>query len=165
MSSKKQIWRRCVIYVYLLSTITAVAMWAWSHFETVRIMKIGYTNLLGLYSSSGRIYFVYYTDLNRDKAKWHISVSERTPADWTHPSESTWSFAGFSFSESGMRSARRISIPYWFLFCMLSIPTAIVIIRMYRNRGQHSAQRCENCGYDLRASSGNCPECGQLIAK
>jgi hypothetical protein len=62
---------------------------------------------------------------------------------------------------------RHIMIPYWFLF----IVTAIVplwlmgesVKNRYRIMNRRRQGRCLACGYDLRASAGQCPECGREI--
>ena len=55
---------------------------------------------------------------------------------------------------------RALLIPYWFLI-LISTPLVIVSARRYLLRWRwQSAGRCTSCGYDLRFSSGVCPECG-----
>jgi len=55
---------------------------------------------------------------------------------------------------------RALLIPYWFLI-LISTPLVIVSARgnLLRWRWK-STGRCTSCGYDLRFSSGVCPECG-----
>jgi hypothetical protein len=49
-------------------------------------------------------------------------------------------------------------VPYWFV---LTVGT-LLVVRGARRRTRHPAREglCVRCGYDLRASSGRCPECG-----
>ncbi|HEY7091349.1 MAG TPA: hypothetical protein VH518_24850, partial [Tepidisphaeraceae bacterium] len=53
-----------------------------------------------------------------------------------------------------------VCIPYWPIVLLAAILPArflyIILLRQWRRR--HN--RCEICGYDLRASEGICPECG-----
>ncbi len=57
-------------------------------------------------------------------------------------------------------SAWMVQVPYW----LLCIPIAIVIFRRLRRARTRSIRRrrglCLSCGYDLRATTVRCPECG-----
>lgn len=56
--------------------------------------------------------------------------------------------------------------PYWSL-ALLTAPLPLLRLRailLHRRRRKRIAHNlCPNCGYDLRASSDKCPECGTLI--
>ena len=59
-----------------------------------------------------------------------------------------------------------VVVPYW----ALALPAGVVAawwlaqIRRQRNRAQAGAVPCSECGYDLRATPGRCPECGAECA-
>jgi hypothetical protein len=58
-----------------------------------------------------------------------------------------------------------ITIPYW-LAILLCFPLPLVWLWRipHRRRAYHRAHGlCLHCGYDLRASTGKCPECGVPI--
>ena len=59
--------------------------------------------------------------------------------------------------------SRIVLVPLWFpaiLFALL--PAA----RLYRRvRPHHTSGHCLACGYDLRATSGRCPECGGVAGR
>ena len=60
---------------------------------------------------------------------------------------------------------RYVEVPYWFLALVMALPTAWVTRSAWRHvRSRHRAGFCAGCGYDLRASSDRCPECGRLIS-
>jgi hypothetical protein len=54
-------------------------------------------------------------------------------------------------------------VPYWAVTLTFAILPAIVAARQWRHHRRIRFGRCLNCGYDLRASEGRCPECGTLI--
>jgi len=47
----------------------------------------------------------------------------------------------------------------WLPMLILFTPSALWFFRLYRTR-RLAPGLCRKCGYDLRASSGRCPECG-----
>jgi len=61
---------------------------------------------------------------------------------------------------------RLIVIPYWLISCItliLPIRAAIQLMKAAKARRlrRMNITLCENCGYDLRATTERCPECGE----
>jgi hypothetical protein len=56
----------------------------------------------------------------------------------------------------------RIWIPYWLMFVVTAFPAAYWLVRRPA-RLTGDGVPCPDCGYDLRASTGRCPECGMPI--
>jgi hypothetical protein len=56
-----------------------------------------------------------------------------------------------------------LGVPYWFLALLTAaIPARWVWLRA-RARRRRRSNCCPACGYDLRASTERCPECGTMI--
>ena len=56
----------------------------------------------------------------------------------------------------------QVTAPGWFVALVFGLPGWMLLRRELR---RHRAMRdglCLNCGYDLRASAGRCPECGAV---
>jgi hypothetical protein len=60
----------------------------------------------------------------------------------------------------GVGSSWFVVVPYWVLVVLFSIWPAIWGVMGWKRRRRFSAGRCQNCGYDVRASPKKCPECG-----
>lgn len=61
---------------------------------------------------------------------------------------------------------RRITVPYWMLPLVTAGGAGFALwqaARAIRRRRRRRSGCCVHCGYDLRASTGRCPECGQPI--
>jgi len=52
------------------------------------------------------------------------------------------------------------TVPCWFPVALMLIGPAVWLARMLRRRRLRSLRICPVCGYDLRASTTRCPECG-----
>jgi len=60
-----------------------------------------------------------------------------------------------------------VTLPLWLFAALFGILPAVQWVRIHRAlvaRTRVSAGLCAACGYDLRASSGRCPECGMVAA-
>ena len=72
-----------------------------------------------------------------------------------------WDAAGFHWQRGKMFDGYwRLTVPCWFAAaCAAALPT-LMSRRFWRHRVRTRRGLCLNCGYDLRASPGRCPECG-----
>lgn len=61
--------------------------------------------------------------------------------------------------------ASELRAPWWFIPSCFCLPPAASLVRTLahkrRQRARRLAGRCVDCGYDLRATSAACPECGR----
>ena len=56
-----------------------------------------------------------------------------------------------------------LHVPHWAVALPLLIPPAVAFWRARRRRKRIAAGLCGGCGYDVRANTGRCPECGARI--
>jgi hypothetical protein len=57
-----------------------------------------------------------------------------------------------------------VVVPLWALTLLLAVVTIVGVAKLRRADKRSRAGLCAVCGYDLRASSERCPECGSPIA-
>jgi hypothetical protein len=60
--------------------------------------------------------------------------------------------------------AYAVGVPLWLITLVSAILPAIWLRRFVLQGDRNRSGHCKNCGYDLRASDGRCPECGEMIA-
>jgi len=53
-------------------------------------------------------------------------------------------------------------VPCWFAFVVLSVCPSLWLIRRQRRVSIERGKLCAACGYDLRATTERCPECGKV---
>jgi hypothetical protein len=78
-----------------------------------------------------------------------------------------WFFSGPSSGGKVVpryNSREVLGIAYWILLAMTTVLPATRLIAWKRLRRRVANGLCLRCGYDLRASSGRCPECGDATS-
>ena len=56
-----------------------------------------------------------------------------------------------------------LTLPYWVACVMFGVSPFLSYVRYRRRIRRRCDGSCSSCGYDLRASTGCCPECGTAI--
>ena len=91
--------------------------------------------------------------------------------DAYRPPPPAFSFAGFRVqrgyrAQYTIRHGRVYAVPFWFLAVVFAVPPWLWL-RLRRGQWRQArgarlwrAGRCPSCAYDLRATPGRCPECG-----
>ena len=70
----------------------------------------------------------------------------------------------FGFSITRHQNYVEIGFPHWAAAIVLASVPALSLLRRVRSGRRRQHGQCISCGYDLRASSERCPECGEPIA-
>ena len=89
----------------------------------------------------------YWHDCSQESAEWFAEPTNQFILGFTE----------LPRTGAPARDVRAISMPFWLLFALAAIPTAIL---WHRDRRTVKPGCCQTCGYDLRASKKICPECG-----
>ena len=61
---------------------------------------------------------------------------------------------------NGSLTGYEVMFPHWLLFFVFFTPYALSILLKWRLRRRIAIGSCVVCGYDLRATTDRCPECG-----
>ncbi len=126
----------------------------------------------------------------KDYVKYIEDLDPQEPGDVLIHSGWVRSFAGFGVAndwqdsqppETGLRmlplmgrlfpknpwteSYREVWVPHWFLILLFGAMPGRKIYRWQRSRRRRKRGLCEACGYDMRGSGEQCPECGRIISK
>jgi hypothetical protein len=73
-------------------------------------------------------------------------------------------FSRFNFSAAVGNEFTIISVPFWFIAIVSAVPLAMWTRGHVRRRHRRTSGLCLDCGYDLRATSDRCPECGAAVS-
>ena len=147
----------------VVATLVVAACWVQSHISPPMMRSHWISRL----PNGNRVATVFKSD----HGQFVVQMTILTPADeLISPMHGTigidspwhWKTLGFHFVKTPSSYPRRfvsVSIPYWFIMLTCAAVPAIWVYRWYKRRNSNPFA-CQHCGYDLRASAGQCPECG-----
>src|SRR5579872_2716297 len=106
-----------------------------------------------------------------------LTLPRNGDLSWVDPDQSrSFGFPGFRFEKSWYSSSflehpgkddgitRTVSISDWLLMPVAALLPVVCILHWLK-LGRFAPDCCQNCGYDLRATSFRCPECGKTFEK
>jgi hypothetical protein len=147
--------------------------------------KLAAENDIGITSANGAL------TLGQKHTVWGTSITRPTQGDntcplwWTRQSRQVLRngacleepaadlglthFAGRHFSRHsgtslGNQSETSLTLPHWLVILLLATAPLAWIGGFWRDRRRYPKGHCTRCGYDLRASTDRCPECGLAVA-
>ena len=161
----------------LLLCLATAVLWVRSYSVEESVVWESTWHFSGAGSCRGRILVGVFTvgdprrpDSNSDPAY----KADRPPSHYRPEDEDpTFTCLGFVYKNRqyekdwlGVVHERSAAVPYWFVVAT----SAILPVRWWwlgRGRWRRERRRkcglCARCGYDLRASTGRCPECGTPV--
>ena len=150
----------------LLLCGAVAALWVRSEFVMDRVVLNSTRNFVEFNGRRGGLWLLWvrepiagrlWVSLEHERRPPHPVIVR--PYTRLHP-------MGFSLHRSvrgGMKPgvSTWVTAPYWFVMGLAAVPPLVRHSALRKRRGQRSRGLCPACGYDLRATPGRCPECGE----
>ena len=158
----------------LLLCVAVVALWVRSYRWSDQLLWWSPDAALAVYYDHGRVYLAAAWPLSQSKRGWERVARDVTgqPGVWERDAGAfnySVSLLGFGYGNvdrvDGIADRLRlVTVPHWFLCLAFAALPASRLVSALRCRRLARAGLCVRCGYDVRASPGRCPECGEVVA-
>jgi hypothetical protein len=175
--------RRISLFLSLLSAalfIATLTFWYRSrHHVDIAIFCLPTGNWQGIAAQHGGV-LLFFSNLPGGKdAAWQIQGGSSTADDQKFidfrdslfaPPAEKYSIIGFRLASGTLSLTSQINskytviaLPYWFLVIVFGVLPMGPFKGAWQRRRRRRRGLCITCGYDIRASSNRCPECGAEI--
>ena len=131
-------------------------------------LEIGHGQEAGLATDQSNLKFLI-TDVPRGWFMESGDVGESSMQDEYYDHVVRWHGFGYGSEHSTPRGRDETETrgwicvaPIWSLLVVFGLLPSYRLVRWFRRR-KYPAGHCRNCGYDLRASPNQCPECGAIV--
>ncbi|MCE9589103.1 MAG: hypothetical protein K8S99_01100 [Planctomycetes bacterium] len=176
---KDRCWFLCFAIASLLVAVLMMTLWVRSYWVVDALwygeQSVGMgSDKIGIASETGRMMFVVQRDHSGMVVPNNRVHYAAWVCGWPHLGDSMtrgmsfrkvyWDCIGFHFVDDFRSYNQRtlyFGAPHWFVAILSLLPAFIWFWAKHRRR--RGPGLCNSCGYDLRASTGNCPECGAAI--
>ena len=158
----------------LLLCAAVVAMWVRSHWVGDRLSRQADGRAHAVYSGRGGFGVSCLTNGQPPRGlRWQRVNAPDYPFTATSPPTPAERL-GFQSYKGAVRFGgldrppmpfRNVVVPYWAVSVAAAAPSVAIMALTARRRRRErrlSGGLCPSCGYDLRASPNQCPECGSL---
>ena len=115
-----------------------------------------------MYWNQGRGIIDIYTGIKpspRSDMGWSHTVREPEQEDYLW---SLWFFNIFHPSRDPAVKEWYLAIRLWPISALTAIAPCVYLLRRFRRNRRKKLGLCKECGYDLRATTDRCPECGTV---
>jgi hypothetical protein len=164
------------LYRILLNALTALSLtlfaatlvlWVRGYFTYEVIGFRGHGKRAWIESSSGSLatFAVSSSEPSYEDLGWYWRIAN-VPEPIPEPIELSWGRFGFGVvsKRAGNRHVRAAFAPTWSVAVVTAVLPVVRVICRWDRKRRLKPGHCSACGYDLRATPEQCPECGAIPA-
>jgi hypothetical protein len=151
MNRPARLLSQVMIVIWLTLCAAMAFLWARGQYRDDEVFINADSHLLIVGSFPQHLNFIAYraADYRGPSMRFHIGVKR------------VRSMPEFWLIRNNSNNHRiEFSVPWWIPLLLCMAPPAAAAARSFHRRKRRVLGLCVECGYDLRASAGRCPECG-----
>ena len=159
--------------VSLLLCVAVCVLWVRSYYACDAVWMESPSRIVSIQSSLGKAGFYGVASTVADLAepgppvvKWQsFETADLVDTFISATMSHSWGDFSWTYGGIGTKHYQNVLIPYW---CVAAAAAAAALL-LFRGAWAHNLRYgrmcrglCPQCGYDLRAAPGRCPECGAV---
>jgi hypothetical protein len=162
------VWRWFKASLLVLCAMMGIAA-GWIHWRSHRISSVGHwygeKSWVGIYCARGRIELGIGREAVQAVIKHDFYERPLKTKKDEFDFESSFQGGrrlGFGYFRSDSPRAHYLLAPIWVSWALASLLPLGALLKAAKRKWRITSNLCVNCGYDLRATTDRCPECGTI---